>query len=135
MAYGDISPESPLSLTSGSQQTTQATTSASTSERTTPRPNTDTPSLLYNPFEKPHDYPYAALSKGTLDNIQNVSKTWFRPHSSMSQSELTDSTPISVGDTQQRRRSSTPVSTNLVFNIHTQNCLSYFFGLVAVLEV
>ena len=131
MAYGDISPESPLSLTSGSQQTTQATTSASTSERTTPQPNTDTPSLLYNPFEKPHDYPYAALGKGTLESIQNMSKTWFRRGSS--QSELGDSRPISGGDTQQRHGSRTPVSTGCSvsdlprildpISIQIQNCL------------
>lgn len=107
MAYGDISPESPVSLTSGSQQTTQPTTSASSSERTSPQPNTGThtPSL-YDPFEKPRSYPFATPDKETLESIQNVSKAWFQPPSLISRSETPDYRPFSRGE----QRSRTPVS-------------------------
>ena len=119
MAYGDISPESPLSLTSGSQQTTQQTTSVSTSERTTPQPDTGThtPST-YDPFEKPPVYHYQSSNKETLQNIQNVSKSWARPHSSLSQSEVTGSVPFSGGEGQWRQGTRTPVSSICLQNTH-----------------
>lgn len=111
MAYGDISPEIPLSLTSGSQQTTRHTTSASTVEGTTPQLHTEThtPSL-YDPFEKPNEIQYQELGKEMLQNIQNVSKSWFRPHSSASQSEPTESVHVSGGEPQRKQGAGTPVS-------------------------
>ena len=111
MAYGDITPESPLSLTSGSQQTTQQTTSVSTSERTTPQPNTGThtPSTL-DPFERTGGNDFQVLDKEVLQNIRNVAKSWSRPHSSLSNSEPADSRPLSGSDIQRRHGSRTPVS-------------------------
>ena len=124
MAYGDISPESPLSLTSGSQQTTQQTTSVSTSERTTPQHDTGThtPST-YDPFEKPPVYDYHSSNKEILQNIQNVSKSWARPHSSLSQSEVTGSRPFSGDEGQWRQGTCTPVSVQKY--LHTKGVLLY----------
>ena len=107
MAYGDISPESPLSLTSASQQTTQqSTTSVTTSERTQPsNSETHTPSLV-DPCEVDragHDS--GQLSPKTMQNMQTVAKAWSRPCSS-----VPGSRPVSGSDVQRRQGSRTPVS-------------------------
>ena len=124
MAYGDISPDSPLSLTSGSQLTTQQTTSVTTSERTTPLLTTHTPSLI-DPIETleqfqdssdPHSFPkvdqYQTDNPEAVQNIHSVAKSWSRPPSSSSRSGPS-SRPVSGGDGQRGQGVRTPVSLSI----------------------
>lgn len=116
MAYGDISPESPLSLTSMSQVTTQPT-SITTSEQTTPTPQEETevntPTLA--PAAKPPQQEGSVEEEGTLDRahqltvhvtpevatkIKGMAKVWSRP----------PSRPPSGSEAQRRQGSRTPVS-------------------------
>ena len=113
MAYGDISPESPLSLTSTSQLTTQqTTTSITTSERTSPQPKTgtQTPSLLLDPSEaSQQQLRQHQLTPEAVLHMQEVAKVWARPSSSQS-APGGGSRTTSVSGVQQRVGSRTPVS-------------------------
>ena len=121
MAYGDISPETPLSLTSMSQVTTQPT-SITTSEQTTPTPQEDTgvntPTSV--PATKPPQQKGLVEEEGTLNRtqqltvhvtpevatkIKGMAKVWSRPPSSLSGSR-----PPSGSEAQRRQGSRTPVS-------------------------
>ena len=97
MAYGDISPQSPLSMMSSSQPTTQqSSTSVSTSERTTPLVNEGDQSLIghSSPFPDVPSQPGQAHS---------IPRSWSRSQSRSASS----SRPISGMD---RSRNQTPVS-------------------------
>lgn len=97
MAYGDISPQSPLSVMSSSQQTThQTSTTLSSSERTTPQINEENPSLI-------DAFPDVVLQPG---QAHSAPRSWSRPQSQQSRSTPT-SRPISGMDRPQNR---TPVS-------------------------
>lgn len=122
MAYGDITPESPFSLTSASNQTTQQTsTSVTSSERTTPQPltGTHTPSLLddYEDTSQTtgqttgyttgcttpqHEAASTAANYEAVKHIQGAAKAWSRPPSSGSR-------PASEGQ-QFRQGAATPLS-------------------------
>lgn len=110
MAYGDITPESLLSLTSSSQLTTQQTT---TSESTTPQPNTgtQTPSLLLlDPSDETSlQQLQQQLTPKAVQHMQEVAKVWSRPSSSQS-APGDKSWTASVSDVPQRLRSGTHVS-------------------------
>ena len=110
MAYGDITPESLLSLTSSSQLTTQQTT---TSESTTPQPNTgtQTPSLLLlDPSDEISlQQLQQQLTPKAVQHMQEVAKVWSRPSSSQS-APGDKSWTASVSDVPQRLRSGTHVS-------------------------
>ena len=106
MAYGDITPESLLSLTSSSQLTTQQT---STSESTTPQPNTgtQTPSLLQ--LDPSDETSLQQLNPKAIQHMHEVAKVWSRPSSSHSAPGGRRWTN-SVSDVPQRLKSGTTVS-------------------------
>ena len=108
MAYGDISPQSPLSVMSSSQQTThQTSTTLSSSERTTPQINEEEDPSLIDVF------PDVASQPG---QAHSAPRSWSRPQSQQSRSTPT-SRPISGID---RPRNRTPVSHSLdIGDMHT----------------
>ena len=101
MAYGDISPQSPLSMMSSSQQTThQTSTTLSSSERTTPQINEENPSLI-------EGFPDVVSQP---EQAHSAPRSWSRPQSQQSRS-TPSSRPISGMDRPQNR---TPVSQNVL---------------------
>ena len=109
MAYGDISPQSPLSMMSSSQQTThQTSTTLSSSERTTPQINEEENPSLIDAFPDVVSQPGQAHS---------APRSWSRPQSQQSRSTPT-SRPISGID---RPRNRTPVSRSL--SIDDMQCM------------
>ena len=100
MAYGDISPQSPLSMMSSSQQTThQTSTTLSSSERTTPQINEENHSLI-------DAFPDVVSQPG---QAHSAPRSWSRPQSQQSRSTPT-SRPISG---MERPRNRTPVSCSI----------------------
>ena len=101
MAYGDISPQSPLSMMSSSQQIThQTSTTLSSSERTTPQINEEDPSLI-------DTFPDVVSQPG---QAHSAPRSWSRPQSQQSRS-TPSSRPISGMDRPQNR---TPVSHDIL---------------------
>ena len=87
MAYGDISPQSPLSMMSSSQQTThQTSTTMSSSERTTPQINDENPSMID-----------AFPDVSQPGQAHSAPRSWSRPQSQQSRS-TPSSRPISGMD-------------------------------------
>lgn len=97
MAYGDISPQSPLSMMSSSQPTTQqSSTSESTSEGTTPQLNEGDQSLI----DQSDPFPDVPLQP---ERVHSAPRSWSRSQSRSASS----SRPVSGMD---RSRNQTPVS-------------------------
>ena len=99
MAYGDISPQSPLSMMSSSQPTTQqSSTSVSTSERTTPLVNEGEQSLMgpSSPFPDVSSQPGQAHSvPRSWSRSQSRSASSSRPMSGMDRPRSRNQTPVS----------------------------------------
>ena len=127
MAYGDITPESLLSLTSSSQLTTQQT---STSESTTPQPNTgtQTPSLLQ--LDPSDETSLQQLNPKAVQHMHEVAKVWSRPsssHSAPGDRRWTNS----VSDVPQRLKSGTTVSPSTMLT----SCAKWSYICVIVLSL
>lgn len=98
MAYGDISPQSPLSMMSSSQPTTQqSSTSESSSERTVSQLNEGDRSLI----DQSDPFPDVPSQPG---QVHSTPRSWSRSQQSRS---APSSRPISGMD---RSRNQTPVS-------------------------
>jgi hypothetical protein len=111
MAYGDISPQSPLSMMSSSQQTThQTSTTLSSSERTTPQINEEDPSLI--------DAFPVVVAITARGHAHSAPRSWSRPQSQQSRS-TPSSRPISGID---RPHNRTPVS----HSVNTEEVVTIF---------
>ena len=114
MAYGDISPQSPLSMSSSLQTTQQSSTSESSSERTASQLNEGDQSLI----DQSHPFPDVPLQP---EQVRSTPRSWSRPQSHQSRS-APNSRPISGMDTS---RNQTPVSIGICHVcelIHTCTC-------------
>ena len=111
MAYGDISPQSPLSMMSSSQPTTQqSSTTVSTSERTTP--------LLPNDHRDDQTAsPFVEGSQSQPAQAHSVPRSWSRSQSQQSRS-APSSRPVSGMD---KSRNHTPVS--MINNTYIHNII------------
>ena len=138
MAYGDISPETPLSLTSLSPSTTQPTSATSSSETTPTLLDDDTrgntpisiPRVIPAKDEEEEEEDGKEGEGGTESTIiqrsvqatpevaarmKGMARTWSRPPSSMAADGSHPPRPASGAEEMRRQGNRTPVSHRVVY--------------------